>query len=292
GRGAVGDSTSLGVAGKTNGSYTTPSQSGVDYAVDVPPRWINGAIPQCADVAELWADFICMLPPSTYFAADMQNASLLETRTSDPGSTAPSFFSRPAHPTHPSPLHLPRPPMAVAPHRRAPKSRAGPIEHGQRLGRRGHGARARHRPQGARRAQQYLARVWNYRIGDGTRNAPMDSGLLRNYLNDMATGHGFGEISGSALLAAVAYRIVVLAPDAFPAATYVSWADSIRLELGANDVQGNPHVTQNGTATPAVNPLAWLDTAPWTAGDAEGNNSVVLLYLAWRDCVWARLCQQ
>ncbi|KAJ7142593.1 hypothetical protein C8R44DRAFT_725930 [Mycena epipterygia] len=62
--------------------------------------------------------------------------------------------------------------------------------------------------------------------------------------------------------------MVVLAPDAFLAATYVPWADSIRPELGANDAQGNPHVTQHGTATPAVNPLAWLDTARRCSGAA------------------------
>lgn len=107
---------------------------------------------------------------------------------------------------------------------------------------------------------------WIKEIVDGARTSPTDDGLLRNYLNDTTTGHGFGEISGSSLIAAVAYRMVVLAPKAFPASTYVTWADSIRKVLGSNDVNGNPHITSNGTATPAVNPLAWLDTTPWTAG--------------------------
>ncbi|KAJ7728267.1 hypothetical protein DFH07DRAFT_998970 [Mycena maculata] len=68
--------------------------------------------------------------------------------------------------------------------------------------------------------------------------------LLRNYLNDTSgDGHGFSEISGSSLLAAVTYCMVVLAPTAFSAATYVPWADSIRAELGMNDADGNPHIT-------------------------------------------------
>jgi rhamnogalacturonyl hydrolase YesR len=107
---------------------------------------------------------------------------------------------------------------------------------------------------------------WIKEIVDGARGSPIDGGLLRNYLNDTTTGHGFGEISGSSLIAAVAYRMVVLAPDAFPAKTYVPWADSIRTVLGSDDASANPHITSNGTATPAVNPLAWLDTTPWTAG--------------------------
>lgn len=36
--------------------------------------------------------------------------------------------------------------------------------------------------------------------------------------------------------------------------------------MGGDDAEGNPHITSNGTATPAVNPLGWSDTAPWTAG--------------------------
>lgn len=108
---------------------------------------------------------------------------------------------------------------------------------------------------------------WIKEIVDGARASPMDGGLLRNYLNDTSgDGHGFGEISGSSLLAAVTYRMVVLAPAAFPASAYVPFADSIRGELGMNDAEGNPHITANGTATPAVNPLGWLDTTPWTAG--------------------------
>ncbi|KAJ7142567.1 hypothetical protein C8R44DRAFT_865896 [Mycena epipterygia] len=59
---AVGDPASLSVVavmlGKMNASYTAVCQSEVDYAVDIAPRWINGAISQRADAAELWVDFI------------------------------------------------------------------------------------------------------------------------------------------------------------------------------------------------------------------------------------------
>lgn len=107
---------------------------------------------------------------------------------------------------------------------------------------------------------------WIKEIVDGARTSPLDGGLLRNYLNDTTTAHGFGEISGSSLIAAVTYRMLILAPTAFPSATYLPFADSIRSTLGGKDKSGNPHITQNGTATPAVNPLAWLDTTPYTAG--------------------------
>ncbi|KAJ7622176.1 hypothetical protein FB45DRAFT_122468 [Roridomyces roridus] len=108
---------------------------------------------------------------------------------------------------------------------------------------------------------------WIKEIVDGARASSMDGGLLRNYLNDISgDGHGFGEISGSSMLAAVTYRMMVTSPLAFPASVYLPFAEGIRKVLGENDAQGNPHITANGTATPAVNPLGWSDTAPWTAG--------------------------
>lgn len=110
-------------------------------------------------------------------------------------------------------------------------------------------------------------------------------GLLRNYLDDSTW---FGETSGSALLASVAYRLVTLAPSLslpdWSAQRYVNFAECIRLLLG-NGWDNEAHVTENGTVTPAVNPLGWGDRAPWTAGSPEGQNFVVLMYAAWRDWV-------
>jgi len=126
-------------------------------------------------------------------------------------------------------------------------------------------------------------------IVDGAMKSPPDDGLLRNYLNDTATAHGYGEFSGSTLLASVVYRMAVLKPDCFTW-EYIEWAEGIRTLLGQNDAHGNPHVTANGTVTPTVNPLNWYDTTPFTAGSLEGQNFVVLLYAAWRDCIQVGIC--
>jgi rhamnogalacturonyl hydrolase YesR len=119
-------------------------------------------------------------------------------------------------------------------------------------------------------------------ILDAAMRMPTDGGLLLNYLDDT---RWFGETSGSALMASVAYRLSVLAPslgiDKGSVNNYVQWAESIR------SVFGQGHITSNGTATPAVNPLGWEDKAPWTAGSPEGQNFVVMMYAAWRDCVHA-----
>ena len=116
-----------------------------------------------------------------------------------------------------------------------------------------------------------------------------DRGLLRNYWNKPI----YGETSGTSLLASVAYRMAVLQPDFSSwrkVRRYVEWADDVRYLLGGSDVNGNPHVTWNGTVTPAVNPLNWYDTVGYTAGSPEGQNFVVLMYAAWRDCVQAGVC--
>ncbi|KAJ7187939.1 hypothetical protein C8R46DRAFT_874772, partial [Mycena filopes] len=303
GDGAVGDPASLGVAavmiGKTNASYALAVQEEIDYIIDVAPRWPNGAISHRADVAELWADFMYMAPPFiAYFAADSNNASLLETAYQQCGlyrevllfgSNASTFAAANTSVTNGLWHHI------VGPQSAEPglwSSSNGWAASGMvRVL-----ATVMKAPVAVRASWRSSAIAdltsWIKEIVDGARAAPMDSGLLRNYLNDTATGHGFGEISGSALIAAVAYRMVVLAPKAFPAHTYLPFADGIRVTLSGNDTLGNPHITSNGTATPAVNPLAWLDIVPWTAGSPEGNNFVVLLYAAWRDCVYAGVCKK
>jgi rhamnogalacturonyl hydrolase YesR len=133
---------------------------------------------------------------------------------------------------------------------------------------------------------------WIMEILDGAMGSSMDGGLLRNYLNNMdPNNHGFGEISGSSLLAAVVYRMAVLQPDRC-SDHYIQWADDIRAVLGGKDANGKLHVTSDGVATPAVNPLNWQDTNPTTTGSPEGQVFVVLMYAAWRDCVLVGRCSK
>lgn len=140
--------------------------------------------------------------------------------------------------------------------------------------------------------QQAIDNLTQYikEIVDGVMQAPLDDGLLRNYLSDVSgDGHGFGEISGSSLIAASIYRMAVLRPDVFDS-DYIAWADNIRTTLSGKDTNNNPHITSLGIATPAVNPLAWKDTTPFTKGSPEGQAFVVLMYAGWRDCVNAKKC--
>ena len=119
---------------------------------------------------------------------------------------------------------------------------------------------------------------WIKEILDGAMASGKDSGLLRNYLND---GSWFGEVSGTAMLAAVAYRMAVNDPGMF-GQQYISWADSNRQAVAQH---------QNGDIlSPAVDPYAWGDRTPYTSGSPEGQAFAVYLYTAFRDCVGAGIC--
>lgn len=115
-------------------------------------------------------------------------------------------------------------------------------------------------------------------ILDGAIKLDTDSsGLLRNYLNQTSW---FGEISGTSVLAATALRVAVLEPETF-GEEYSSWAvkkmDAVDGHIDATE--GDDY----GIVSPAVNPLDWHDTNPYTTGSPEGQSFVVLLHAAYRD---------
>lgn len=121
---------------------------------------------------------------------------------------------------------------------------------------------------------------WIGEILDGAiRTDDDESGLLRNYLGD---SEWFAETSGTALLAAAAYRMAVLNPAVFAQAKYVDWAHEKR-----KAVLGR--VDDNGFAYPAANPLKHASKEP-IKESSEGESFLLMLGSAWRDCVCAGLC--
>lgn len=106
------------------------------------------------------------------------------------------------------------------------------------------------------------------------------SGLLRNYLGDSTWS---GETSGTALLAATAYRMAVMRPEVFAKSSYLDWMHRKRRAV----IQ---RVDENGISRPAVNPLKPKSRAPFTGISPEGEGFILLLSTAWRDCVCAGIC--
>ncbi|KAK9426908.1 hypothetical protein V1505DRAFT_381981 [Lipomyces doorenjongii] len=133
---------------------------------------------------------------------------------------------------------------------------------------------------GALGSQAGQLKSWIKEILDGAMQSGTDNGLLRNYLND---GSWSGEISGTALLSAMAYRMAVNDPGTF-GRQYITWADNNRKNLASKE-------GGNGIFSPAVNPYNWKDRNPYTAGSPEGQAFTVFLYTAYRDCVNAHICQ-
>jgi len=290
GDGAVGDPASLGVSavllGKTKSKYATAAQQTMEYIMNSAPRFWNGAISQRTDVAELWSDFMYMAPPFlAYYAVETYNATLLADV-----------------------VHLCTQYRQVL-HANITSTSEGVWEHiiGSQGGDTGHWstgngwaasgmvrvlATVMKAPASVvlkiRSKSVSLLTGYIKEIIDGAMGSPVDTNkLLRNYVDDVSgDGHGYGEISGTSMLAAATYRMAVLCPQVF-GQHYVKWADGVRATLS-----NGKHVSKNGTVYPAVNPLNWGDTGPVTYGSPEGNNFVVLMYAAWRDCVHAGFCHQ
>ncbi|KAF8211102.1 hypothetical protein K438DRAFT_1554100, partial [Mycena galopus ATCC 62051] len=280
GDGATGDPASLGVSavllGKSNQTFATAADAQLNYLFSDVPRYSNGAISQRASSAVLWADFMYMAPPfMAFYAVDTNNMTLLEDTYQQCGlyrdvlqSGGQGLWQHIVGPQSADPGHWSTGNGWAA---------AGMTRVFATIFR----ANALQSISWADGAMSNLS-DWIQEILDSAMNASLNGGLLRNYMDKSSW---FGEISGSSLLASVAYRMATLQPDTFNA-TYVAWADGIRTELGTG---GRVDAT-SGVVSPAVNPYNWQDTTKYTNGSPEGQAMVLLMYAAWRDCVLAGTC--
>ncbi|KPM41355.1 hypothetical protein AK830_g5170 [Neonectria ditissima] len=273
---AVGDPASLGVSaillGQSDSAYLDASNRQADYLLNVAPRWSNGAISQRSDVAEVWADNMAMsFPFLAYLAVQKNDVSLMSDTVKQCG------------------LH--RDVLKTSDHLNW-RHIIGPQSQDTGLWSTGNGwasygmVRVLHTLQKWSGSSSSLAsqagqlKTWIKEILDGAMASGLDNGLLRNYLDD---GSWFGEISGTAILSAVAYRMAVNDPGMFPQ-KYITWADANRKTLSKQ--QGG-----DGVFVPAVNPYSWLDRTEYTKGSPEGQAFAVYLYTAYRDCVNAGVCE-
>lgn len=87
--------------------------------------------------------------------------------------------------------------------------------------------------------------------------------LVRNYVDDYTSPHGFGEFSGTSMIASVIYRMAVLEPGTFARRRYIAWANSVFVKLGGEDEDGINYVTPEGIVRQTVNPLGWQDIEPF-----------------------------
>ncbi|PNP59720.1 hypothetical protein THARTR1_00599 [Trichoderma harzianum] len=275
GNSAVGDPASLGVSaillGQSDNTYIGAASREADYLLNNAPKFSNGAISHRPDVAEIWADNMAMsFPFLAYLAVQNNDAGLMQTVFTQIGLQRNVLKAGDLNWRH-----------IIGPQSQDPglwSTGNGWASYGM--------TRVLYTMQkwsgsSGMTSQAATLKGWIKEILDGAMRSGTDGGLLRNYLNDNSW---FGEISGTALMSAVAYRMAVNDPAMF-GQSYISWADANRKTLASK--QGG-----DGIFRPAVNPLNWLDKAKDNDGSPEGQAFAVNLYTAYRDCVNAGICQK
>ncbi|KAL7943805.1 Six-hairpin glycosidase-like protein [Trichoderma barbatum] len=270
---AVGDPASLGVSaillGQTDSVYIGAANRQADFILNIAPRWSNGAISHRSDVAELWADNMAMsFPFLAYLAVQRNDPSLMSLTVQQCALQRAVLKAGDLNWRH-----------IIGPQSQDTglwSSSNGWAAYGM--------VRVLHTLQkwsgsASMTAQANQLKGYIKEILDGSMLSVPDNGLLRNYLNDFGW---FGEVSGTAIQAAVAYRMAVNDPAMFPQ-KYITWADNLRKALAKKQ-------NSQGIFAPAVNPYWWLDRNQYFAGSPEGQAFAVYLHTAYRDCVNAGVC--
>ncbi|PWN26371.1 hypothetical protein BDZ90DRAFT_233501 [Jaminaea rosea] len=287
GDGAAGDPASLVVPatliGGTNAAYTQAVDRQIAHLFTV-PLYSNGAISQREAVAELWADAVYMFPPAfAYNAVRTNNESMMHTAI-----IQCSRYRQILQPTTTAAW------SGLWQHIVGPQS--------QTLGiwATGNGWAAmgmvrvlatvkKWETSKGWTSQQALLTKWIYQILSGAVGSGVASnGLIKNYMVGGPNGASqspaagdFGDVTGSAMLASAAYRMMVLDPSG--ASKYLSWANGLRKAVAAR-------VNGTGYAVPNVDPLNWFNTSPYYQGSPEGQSATGILAASWRDCVQAGRC--
>ncbi|KAI4163976.1 MAG: hypothetical protein LQ342_002473 [Letrouitia transgressa] len=275
GDGAVGDPAALGVSavllGQQDDQYSAAAQRQADFILQKAPRYQNGAISHREALAELWADFTYMAPPFlAYQGVATNNQSLL--REAGRQCQLQQDILRP---------------QSHKPTRGLWRHIIGPSD-AQDLGLWATGnawaaagmtrvlaTMLKWGPSKAWKTEQDQLKRSIIDILDGaahgaTKGKPP---LLCNYLDDATW---FGDAASTALIAAVTYRMAVLAPTVTKD-RHLQFADRLRKAIIA-------HVDNaTGLVAPTVNSLDWKSRTPSAQGSPEGQSFTVLMYAAYRD---------
>ncbi|KAI5457579.1 Six-hairpin glycosidase-like protein [Mariannaea sp. PMI_226] len=272
---AAGDPASLGVSailiGQTEEAFLTAAKEEAEYLLNDVPRYKNGAISHRPDVAELWADNTAMsFPFLAYYAVHTNDPSLMAETVKQVGLQRAILKSDTG-----CWYHIIGP---QAEDRACWSTGNGWAAYGM--------VRVLHTLQkwsgsSSMTSEAGQLKSWIKEILDCAMQAPKDDeGLLRNYFEDDSW---WGEISGTALLAAAAYRMAVNDPVMFPK-QYLDWADSKRVAVAGKQSK------DTGIFSPAIDPHDWHSWEPFTSGSPEGQAFTVYLYTSYRDCVSASVC--
>ncbi|PVI08260.1 hypothetical protein DM02DRAFT_579493 [Periconia macrospinosa] len=267
---AAGDPPALGIPalliGKSNQTYWDAAIRQQQHLVKDVPRWPNGAISHREAYPELWADFVYMVPPFLAYTGVATSSLPLLQEAFQQCKHYHSALSQPSG----SWRHI----IGTSSNKDAALWSTGNAWAAAGLSR--VLATFQKSPWSSQTTvEQTQLTTYIKQILDGAIAFDTDSsGLLRNYLDDASW---WGEISGTALLAATALRMARLDAAAFGRGKYVDWAEKKMRVVEGRIEQAT------GVVKPAVNPLDWKDRKQFNTGSPEGQAFVVLLEAAWRD---------
>lgn len=261
--------------GQTDGAYLSAAEREVRHLLDDVPRWSNGAISHRESVAELWADFVYMAPPTlAYWAVQAADAGLLREAARQcllyrdvliAGGDDPETRGLWHHIIGPESQDLglwsTGNAWAAAGMTRvlATAKNSGLLD--------GDAGADGGQPSVLEDLASAIRGILDSAIAADA--AEPDEPLLRNYIDDASW---FGELSGTTLLAATAYRVAALG-DAQPG--YVAWADEKRRAV-------TNRIGDDGLLYPVINPLNWGDRTP-SGESPEAQSFAVMLFAAYRD---------
>ena len=262
---------SLGISaillGQSDVDFLKASQRQIDHLLRSIPRLENSAISHLEDVQEAWSDFVAMVPPFfTYYAVVSNDLTIVHAATQQIRLYRDILFDE---------------------DRGLWRHIAGPKNEDRGFWSTGNGwvvwgmvrVLATMKAWGPTSGESFgeerrMLADSVKKVVDGIMAVDDDgSGLLRNYLDDR---EWFGDVSGTALVTATVYRMVVLEPKTF-GRMYVDWA-------GKKATAIMKHVDERtGIAKPVVNHLDHARKEPLETGSAEGQSFLLILYAAHRD---------
>ncbi|KAK7620483.1 hypothetical protein IWX50DRAFT_604229 [Phyllosticta citricarpa] len=301
GDGSSADPASLGVSavlrGAVQSSYKAAAQRQYEHLTTAVPRWPNGAISHREDYAELWADFVSMVPPFlAYYAVAAGDAAAL----AEAGRQVQLYGEVLASKRQQQDAN----PLTSVPTAGLWRHIIGPVHADPGLWSTGNAWAA----YGAARVLSTILHSPFFTTSTSTSTSNSNANIstidltaqsaqlsstikrildaaicldaadprepfLRNYLNDSSW---FGDAAGTALLAATAYRMVVIDGKMFPPEVYGAWADEKR---GAVEAVVD---SRTGVVGQVVNPLDWGDRQP-AARSPEAQSFFIMMVAAWRD---------
>ncbi|KAK3696349.1 hypothetical protein LTR37_018014 [Vermiconidia calcicola] len=279
---SVSDPASLGVGsimlGQTSPKRLSAIEKQKDYLLDEAPRYANGAISHRVEVAELWSDSVSMVPPFlAYYGVAKKNLTLIREAVRQCELYRDVLMIREGerkglwkHIVGPSDVA----------DEGAWSTGNGWAAYGMIRVRATIAAWSTSRDEMGKEIvalDSYILEI----IEAAMRNDDDDSGLLRNYLGGSTW---FGETSGTALLAAAAYRMgMTMDRSTAERDRILKWADSKRKAVAR-------HVDADGVAKPAVNSPKHGQREPLNGINPEGESFLLMMGAAWRDCVCSGGC--